>query len=1387
MSHSQFQFVIEATETLPYEATLDTNSQNEEPVFSFLPERHLTTEHIQNPATSLPIDNAHLTTVHTGQQCWHPSPALIKTITRLHNEHFYQFPCIPCVQCGRLLYPERVSWVKRNPMTTYQLTVKYPSIHIPVHPNDTEKDPVNQRIAHCSLCKTNTNKRLEFPDLSPIPPEIVAVPYHKRKLLSPIYLQSSLGRSVGSNPFVEYRSIVGTMNLSRNIRCLTLYSGILGAFLTNVDINSPSHAWYHPTLQPAANWLRTNNPYIAAYGSVLEDYVQANNFNLTTLCWPIAQHDSNDQNAPPVIQGDIVVPNHDFPDEIHGENAHYMRLASGFLRTNNNNRLPISFGDSHLEALLFPDLFPNGKGHFKDCYDHRTGRRADTQETYGKYIKHRLQSLDYRFRVHPLWPTWSYLQLEKLRNYQNTQRLLRIHNIEQTLQPRTAAELLTSSLYDGAPIINEESTDPLPTFIRTGDSYFRSKQHHLDTMIDSFGLPKLFITMTMAEGSWHHLKEILAITDNKNTLPTNRPFHSMQHFVHRLRTLKSEIWKKPALAEWGSIENFFERVEFQNRGAAHTHGCYWTDKAISEMILHQIVRSDMPDPINEPDLHAAVLRHQRHTCKPSLCGGPLPNNQRCKKGFPRPFSPTTYEDPQSHIYVYMCNKEEDQWIVPYHAPTLLAWQAHHNVQYVSSRGFARYMVKYISKPEPSHVFNIHEGDRFYNHVVARRLGMMEVMFLTLEENICSSSAQVMYLTSEPPTTRPRSIKPVQLLLADNEHPFWDDAIAKYFARPNSPQFNTLLYEEYHKLYRIESSRPHSNSQFTTDNLGNYVIPRTKPILTRMRRTHINNGEPYFYQLLLRTNPWRSEDELLGSKSTYREHYLSLYPDETEAMKNETSAYLAHREAELLSSFDELLDRFFTLLSSNVNLTIQQLLKIQLTALQKLPPILPQSTAANLPPDQYTALNILTNRMGSPHQHKYPYFFLTGPAGTGKSYIIHLLRSHFQRTNTKYLIVAPTGVAAQNVNAYTIHSAFRIKQDAGQFMTLAFHDQNLRQKLLDLQVLIIDEVSMVSGELLTYLSSIFEIIKGNNTAFGGISVVVVGDLAQLPPVSGTQVFKSSVWSVFHPLFLKESRRQSSDPTFYKLLNEVRTGQISDESWQTLYNRYLETTQHNSPDNILTTTHIVGLRRCAESLNITICNSLPVLENQYILSVAHDVYRNEVWPEGTAEHLFKTRTNLPQMVRLQPGARVMLLNNNHFDIGLCNGSIGFVTEVDPNKPSASVAFQVVQNNKSSIIHMVFERQTASFLVDGAPASRTQFPLQNCFALTVHKSQSLTLPSIDLSLNKHFFAYGHAYVGISRATTWSDVRISELDPAAFKVDSEVLTEYNRLEALSNISLPF
>ncbi|CAG8824221.1 6673_t:CDS:2, partial [Cetraspora pellucida] len=381
-----------------------------------------------------------------------PSNELQNLYDRFQNNILKQWSRIACVYCGTLLYPEKASWIIYNPSITYSLQQRKPGVSLSFNPN--VNLITDLRIPTCNSCK-KPETRFSFPYLSPMAVEITSVPLHIRKCLSPVYLHCSLGRMPNSNPYSEYRSLTGTMGYSRNSRALALYSETLGAFLEpENNNNSINNSNYNQALQRAANWLSENN-------------LQTNN------------------EIPPINSHEIIVPNYDFLDEIHNKDFHYTRLMAGFVQESDTLRLPIATHDPNLEPLLFPNLFTDGKGHFHDISNQSTLENETRDETYGKYIKLRLTNIDSRWRLHNHWPSWSYLQLEKLRHHQNTQRILRSINPNLTNNERlpSGRDLLNPSAYTPYNIINENITIPIPSFIRTGDTYFYQKQLHLNAMI----------------------------------------------------------------------------------------------------------------------------------------------------------------------------------------------------------------------------------------------------------------------------------------------------------------------------------------------------------------------------------------------------------------------------------------------------------------------------------------------------------------------------------------------------------------------------------------------------------------------------------------------------------------------------------------------------------------------------------------------------------------------------------------------------------------------------------------------------------------------------------------------------------------------------------------
>ena len=883
----------------------------------------------------------------------------------------------------------------------------------------------------------------------------------------------------------------------------------------------------------------------------------------------------------------------------------------------------------------------------------------------------------------------------------------------------------------------------------------------------------------MAEGHWKHLQTILSKTDSCNQLPSNRPLHAYLHYQNRLQAIEKYLWKNPDLAGWGRWLHSWERDEFQNRGAIHTHGIAWLSLNIPSLIAKNIIRADVPDPEQEPELYDLVMKHQIHTCNPQKCGGPLPNGMQCRKHFPQPLSYNTCPDLNSTRYIYKRTKEADRWVVPYHAPTLLLWEAHCNFQYVTTRGFAKYLTKYVTKAEPTELFKIHDHGELRAHILARRVGAMEIMALLLGKPICRSTAHVQFLPTLPQNLRTRSIMPVHLITDPNMNPYWDDAIDKYFARPADNLFDNLTYPNYHANYMIQKKLPNARTIYWRDMKNRIVTKRKTPLLLRYPPFTIEHGDVFFFQQLLLKKNFRQEQDMRGQYETYREHFAALYPAQYLLAINRM-----HQSAQVrICNFNTNYHNFLNTLISTTTQELQSIIRIQLDSLQK--PRLPLHREMILAADkdQYNCITILSNIWGNYNNKNncHPFFFVTGSAGTGKSYIIQLVTNYLQQQKREFLLMAPTGVAAQNIGGKTIHSALRIKSTNGSFTNLICTHQEDIQNLLKISAIIIDEISMVSAELLQYISSIFSQIKSNSIPFGGVPVLLLGDLAQLPPINGTPVFKAAIWKEFFPIFLTTPHRQGQDIQFYQLLQELRVGQLSE------FSRTLIQQKVNASKTVVTaidTTHVVGYKHLAYNINSSICNALPRNDTHPtpIHSCADDYMNERQLEKGDYNSLYCHHTNLPIELTLCIGARVMFLNNTFFNSGLANGTIGVVTGMNYADNTVEVTFPT----STGLTVTSIRRVTDSFLINGAPCSRTQFPLQNAFALTVHKTQGLTLPHISLSIDDSMFACGQVYVAFSRATSWENLDLYAFEENQIHIDQEVIIENQRLWSLFTQRFP-
>ena len=310
MSHHVFQHYI-FDNNLPSDSSSSSNQNDPNDPEVVL--RNLQSQLQSRQLASLPPIGISPSTFSLPIIPWTPSRNFLKLLNNFNSTILNQFPCTPCAFCGRLIYPLKCDWLPYDENYEYPLLTAYPE-HQP-ESLLTFHTKLPKRVATCSSCK-NPNTRYEFLSLHPIPSEIQAVPLKRRMYLSPVFIHCSLGRNSGlSSIYTEYRTLSGTMNFSKNMRSLILYSGMLGAYLED---NSSDNSWIDNTLIEAANWLKQNNPFLKNYSRLLDlpGSQTANPF-------PSAFHLSDDDSAPPYLPNDIVVPNINFNVEIHNEDYHY--------------------------------------------------------------------------------------------------------------------------------------------------------------------------------------------------------------------------------------------------------------------------------------------------------------------------------------------------------------------------------------------------------------------------------------------------------------------------------------------------------------------------------------------------------------------------------------------------------------------------------------------------------------------------------------------------------------------------------------------------------------------------------------------------------------------------------------------------------------------------------------------------------------------------------------------------------------------------------------------------------------------------------------------------------------------------------------------------------
>jgi len=384
-------------------------------------------------------------------------------------------------------------------------------------------------------------------------------------------------------------------------------------------------------------------------------------------------------------------------------------------------------------------------------------------------------------------------------------------------------------------------------------------------------------------------------------------------------------------------------------------------------------------------------------------------------------------------------------------------------------------------------------------------------------------------------------------------------------------------------------------------------------------------------------------------------------------------------------------------------------------------------------------------------------YLTGSAGSGKTFLLNKYISYLKEHNITVAITASTGIAATHMNGMTIHSwsGIGIKKELTEKDLDELEDKKyLWKRFENTKVLIIDEISMLHDYQLDMIEKVCKRFKRNNEPFGGIQVILSGDFFQLPPVEkeellSSMVYESNAWKILNPAicYLKEQHRQE-DEILLDILNNIRSNSIEELQYEILESRIDVELKNIKPTKLYT--HNINVDK----------------ENNDELSKIDSEEKIYKMTETGSENLvgiLKKSCIAYDELHLKIGAEVMAIKNN-FDKGYVNGSRGKIIHFDSDTGNPVVSFY--NGNNILISPEIWEIEE-----DGkTKASITQIPLRLAWAITIHKSQGMSLDNAEIDL-RNTFTYGMGYVALSRVKNISGIKLLGLNKDALLVNPKIL----------------
>ncbi|KAK3907761.1 ATP-dependent DNA helicase [Frankliniella fusca] len=1270
-------------------------------------------------------------------------------------------------------------------------------------------------------CYCHTHRSVLFSeliDIGEIPPELSGLSYVEELLISKVHPMISIYRLKGGQ--YSYRGNVINFRQDVSSFCTQIPHAIsVVRDLVSVCCSTPTfHKDFiirRNKVSVALHWLQLNNKYYSDvkidlnlikslpedgyYTEIVKDpkLVQEEE-NISSV------DDDEEISSPNFVEQDdgidrVVVPDVTVPSASE-QIKHHLKWPQICPDPINE------FNTAGYIVQAFPILFPYGRGDYLNVKS-----RQITARVYFQYL---MKKIDRRFSKHKLFPyfalnsifRWEALSLGTL--YMSKKPELKKINIEHL------KDMVSESLSLPKSVMIYSSS------IRGSRSYWMTRTYELDAVVDRFNLPTIFFSISAADHHWPRQFEIILVTIfiTEVLVPFLSAYEYWFRFEWQMRGVAhvhGVLWLSGA----PNVTNFDKMTDSEKQNVIsyfNTLISAWNPNCNYVVTANHPCRlkvSQVEDELD--DLASLVNTVQKHKCT-VRCLKMLKKDSKsnptveCKHHFPHKLqdSSTIEKNDRGHYEFYP--RRNDPNINKFNPWTLRIERSNHDFTAILSyNGFVRYISKYASKGEVKSaellnilkkiVFNSNAGEAvksviqklFMNLAVDRDYSFQEVIHLLKGQKLyqCSRTFVVLNL-SDSDWEAKADISVLSTSEPSHLHEI-KDPLTSYSARPL--KYETLTLLNMMKWFDVRTFKKYTKERIVR------IIPRFK------QENYSIIEEEIWRQNALLNIPWRNIQDLLVEENWEKTcslngitidmfpYPISIADDELSEDEEEENEDLNNLKQEDWMSICSLsgqsndsayelgkrpLDISYPWSNNTCDLYFADLMTNFVSESKKTLQISKATCSVpTLSPDQNYVMTILSRQIdsildNSSITYKVPRICVCeGFAGSGKSV---LLQSMVESVNSKLgcesaWVMAPTGSSALHVNGQTIHSAVRLSwQDVGNMPDLKGETLfKWREKYEKVKFVFIEEYSMVGCKLIYVLHKRLCQLTEKTESFGGLFIWFLGNILQLPPVGDTPWFKDDVTYardsvVAASLLYKEidmvcflsSQLRQKDMHFLLCLEHISNGIISEEDKAVLKSRIKTSSEIEKLDEFADAVHIFSKKKDVDLYNLVKL----VKENKPVLRI--DAENNSRHAKACSSD---QALGLPQILFLSIGCRVMLKRNLWVEGGLVNGAIGTLIDIVYKSPDDESPFAliikfdsyygpVMNNGGIPII-----RYTNSWYMKNILCSRNMFSIILAYAVTIYKSEGLTLPKVVFHVMSKEMAAGEYYVALSRVKNLSHLYIA------------------------------